>query len=133
VETEEETSTTHVHDDHRLVVIEEGDMEFWNNTGLMDQDERRRQTPHPTGTAARICCPIWTVCVSPAGDQQRDGGPSQCPHRSDHSGLLLTLTTTVTPTARCSLIDATGSEEGRRSGEPSRAVCQPGHSPCQAV
>jgi hypothetical protein len=34
VETEEETSTTRVHDDHRLVVIEESDMEFWNNTGL---------------------------------------------------------------------------------------------------
>jgi hypothetical protein len=33
VESCEETSTTHVHDDHRLVVIEAGQMHFWNNTG----------------------------------------------------------------------------------------------------
>jgi hypothetical protein len=31
VESHEETSTTHVHDDHRLVVIEAGQMHFWNN------------------------------------------------------------------------------------------------------
>lgn len=31
VETSEETSTTHVHDDHRLVMIEVGQMHFWNN------------------------------------------------------------------------------------------------------
>ncbi|HEX3875038.1 MAG TPA: cupin domain-containing protein [Solirubrobacteraceae bacterium] len=29
----EVTSTTHVHDDHRLVVIERGEMHFWNNAG----------------------------------------------------------------------------------------------------
>ncbi|WP_017558606.1 cupin domain-containing protein [Nocardiopsis baichengensis] len=34
-ETEEETSTTHVHDDHRLVVVEKGRMHFWNNVGRM--------------------------------------------------------------------------------------------------
>jgi hypothetical protein len=33
VETSEETSTTHVHDDHRLVVVEDGQMHFWNNVG----------------------------------------------------------------------------------------------------
>jgi hypothetical protein len=33
VESCEETSTTHVHDDHRLVVIERGEMHFWNNVG----------------------------------------------------------------------------------------------------
>lgn len=32
VETEEETSTTHVHNEHRLVMIESGRMHFWNNT-----------------------------------------------------------------------------------------------------
>lgn len=32
VESNEETSTTHVHDDHRLVMIEKGQMHFWNNT-----------------------------------------------------------------------------------------------------
>ncbi|NED64645.1 peptide synthetase, partial [Streptomyces sp. SID10244] len=31
VESEEETSTTHVHNEHRLVMVEEGDMRFWNN------------------------------------------------------------------------------------------------------
>ena len=31
VESEEETSTTHVHNEHRLVMIEEGQMHFWNN------------------------------------------------------------------------------------------------------
>lgn len=31
VETHEETSTTHVHDEHRLVMIESGQMHFWNN------------------------------------------------------------------------------------------------------
>jgi 2,3-dihydroxybenzoate-AMP ligase len=31
VETSAETSTTHVHDDHRLVMIEVGQMHFWNN------------------------------------------------------------------------------------------------------
>ncbi|GAA2332239.1 hypothetical protein [Streptomyces violaceusniger] len=31
VESWEETSTTHVHDEHRLVVIEAGQMHFWNN------------------------------------------------------------------------------------------------------
>jgi len=33
VESEEETSTTHVHDEHRLVIIEAGQMHFWNNVG----------------------------------------------------------------------------------------------------
>lgn len=33
VETEEETSTTHVHNEHRLVIIEVGQMHFWNNVG----------------------------------------------------------------------------------------------------
>lgn len=33
VESEEETSTTHVHDDHRLVIVEVGEMHFWNNVG----------------------------------------------------------------------------------------------------
>jgi hypothetical protein len=31
IESCEETSTTHVHDDHRLVMIETGKMHFWNN------------------------------------------------------------------------------------------------------
>ncbi len=31
VESCDETSTTHVHDEHRLVMIETGDMHFWNN------------------------------------------------------------------------------------------------------
>ncbi|WP_433887492.1 hypothetical protein [Streptomyces sp. CA-111067] len=31
VETCDETSTTHVHDDHRLVMVESGRMHFWNN------------------------------------------------------------------------------------------------------
>ncbi|MEX3105831.1 hypothetical protein [Streptomyces sp. ST1015] len=31
VESHEETSTTHVHDEHRLVMIESGQMHFWNN------------------------------------------------------------------------------------------------------
>lgn len=31
VESNEETSTTHVHDEHRLVMIEAGQMHFWNN------------------------------------------------------------------------------------------------------
>jgi hypothetical protein len=31
VESNEETSTTHVHDEHRLVMIERGQMHFWNN------------------------------------------------------------------------------------------------------
>jgi hypothetical protein len=31
VESHEETSTTHVHDEHRLVMIEVGQMHFWNN------------------------------------------------------------------------------------------------------
>ncbi|MFT4043085.1 MAG: hypothetical protein QM673_07980, partial [Gordonia sp. (in: high G+C Gram-positive bacteria)] len=31
VESEEETSTTHVHNEHRLVMIEKGQMHFWNN------------------------------------------------------------------------------------------------------
>lgn len=31
VESWEETSTTHVHDEHRLVMIESGQMHFWNN------------------------------------------------------------------------------------------------------
>ncbi|WP_158678614.1 peptide synthetase [Streptomyces sulphureus] len=35
VESHEETSTTHVHDDHRLVVVEVGQMHFWNNVGEM--------------------------------------------------------------------------------------------------
>lgn len=34
VESEEETSTTHVHNEHRLVIIEEGQMHFWNNVGI---------------------------------------------------------------------------------------------------
>lgn len=34
VETEEETSTTHVHNEHRLVIIESGQMHFWNNVGV---------------------------------------------------------------------------------------------------
>lgn len=33
IESDDETSTTHVHDDHRLVVIESGEMDFWNNAG----------------------------------------------------------------------------------------------------
>lgn len=33
VESWEVTSTTHVHNDHRLVVIEQGEMHFWNNVG----------------------------------------------------------------------------------------------------
>ncbi|MCD2197606.1 hypothetical protein LQ327_29970 [Actinomycetospora endophytica] len=32
VESNEETSTTHVHNEHRLVMIERGQMHFWNNT-----------------------------------------------------------------------------------------------------
>ncbi|NGO69794.1 peptide synthetase [Streptomyces boncukensis] len=35
VESHEETSTTHVHDEHRLVVVEIGQMHFWNNVGPM--------------------------------------------------------------------------------------------------
>ncbi|MFC5220496.1 hypothetical protein [Streptomyces coerulescens] len=35
VESHEETSTTHVHDDHRLVVVEIGQMHFWNNVDQM--------------------------------------------------------------------------------------------------
>ncbi|MBD3003660.1 peptide synthetase [Streptomyces sp. 5-10] len=35
VESHEETSTTHVHDDHRLVVVEVGQMHFWNNVGQL--------------------------------------------------------------------------------------------------
>ncbi|MFG3104469.1 hypothetical protein ACGFZL_28685 [Streptomyces sp. NPDC048182] len=31
VESHEETSTTHVHDEHRLVMVESGQMHFWNN------------------------------------------------------------------------------------------------------
>ncbi len=31
VESSEETSTTHVHDEHRLVMVESGRMHFWNN------------------------------------------------------------------------------------------------------
>ncbi|MFD8961527.1 hypothetical protein ACFV0W_32440, partial [Streptomyces anulatus] len=31
VESNEETSTTHVHNEHRLVMIESGQMHFWNN------------------------------------------------------------------------------------------------------
>lgn len=31
VESHEETSTTHVHDDHRLVMVESGQMHFWHN------------------------------------------------------------------------------------------------------
>jgi mannose-6-phosphate isomerase-like protein (cupin superfamily) len=34
VEPREMCSTTHVHDDHRLVVIETGDMVFWGNVGM---------------------------------------------------------------------------------------------------
>ncbi|TWB12407.1 AraC-like protein [Nitrospirillum amazonense] len=34
VEPREMCSTTHVHDDHRLVVIEEGQMVFWGNLGM---------------------------------------------------------------------------------------------------
>jgi mannose-6-phosphate isomerase-like protein (cupin superfamily) len=34
VEPREMCSTTHVHDDHRLVVIESGDMVFWGNLGM---------------------------------------------------------------------------------------------------
>nr|WP_255701933.1 peptide synthetase [Bordetella sp. LUAb4] len=34
VEPREMCSTTHVHSDHRLVVIEEGDMLFWGNLGM---------------------------------------------------------------------------------------------------
>jgi hypothetical protein len=34
VEPREMCSTTHVHNDHRLVVIEEGDMVFWGNLGM---------------------------------------------------------------------------------------------------
>lgn len=34
VEPREMCSTTHVHDDHRLVVIESGDMVFWANLGM---------------------------------------------------------------------------------------------------
>lgn len=33
VELSSETSTTHVHDDHRLLVIEEGEMQFWDAYG----------------------------------------------------------------------------------------------------
>jgi hypothetical protein len=33
IESHEECSTTHVHDDHRLVVIESGEMEFWTCLG----------------------------------------------------------------------------------------------------
>jgi len=33
VESSTETSTTHVHDEHRLVVIASGEMVFWNNVG----------------------------------------------------------------------------------------------------
>ncbi|MGH8907853.1 MAG: peptide synthetase [Egibacteraceae bacterium] len=33
IESAEETSTTHVHDEHRLVIIESGQMHFWNNVG----------------------------------------------------------------------------------------------------
>ncbi|MFG2225115.1 hypothetical protein [Streptomyces sp. NPDC048644] len=32
VESNEETSTTHVHNEHRLVMVERGQMHFWNNT-----------------------------------------------------------------------------------------------------
>lgn len=31
VESHEETSTTHVHNEHRLVMVERGEMHFWNN------------------------------------------------------------------------------------------------------
>lgn len=34
VEPREMCSTTHIHDDHRLVVIESGDMVFWGNLGM---------------------------------------------------------------------------------------------------
>ncbi len=34
VEPREMCSTTHVHDDHRLVVVESGDMVFWGNLGM---------------------------------------------------------------------------------------------------
>jgi Cupin domain len=34
VEPHEMCSTTHVHNDHRLVTIEEGDMLFWGNVGM---------------------------------------------------------------------------------------------------
>jgi gentisate 1,2-dioxygenase len=34
VEPREMCSTMHVHDDHRLVVIEAGDMVFWGNVGM---------------------------------------------------------------------------------------------------
>lgn len=33
VESSQDTSTTHVHDEHRLVVIESGKMVFWNKVG----------------------------------------------------------------------------------------------------
>jgi hypothetical protein len=46
VESWEETSTTHVHDDHRLVVIERGEMHFWNSVG--------RRIPLSTGDAVLI-------------------------------------------------------------------------------
>jgi hypothetical protein len=35
VEPRDMCSTTHVHNDHRLVVIETGDMEFWGNLGML--------------------------------------------------------------------------------------------------
>jgi hypothetical protein len=34
VEPHEMCSTTHVHNDHRLVTIQEGDMLFWGNVGM---------------------------------------------------------------------------------------------------
>jgi Cupin domain len=46
VESWEVTSTTHVHDKHRLVVIERGEMHFWNNVG--------RRIPLSTGDAILI-------------------------------------------------------------------------------
>lgn len=49
VEPREMCSTTHVHNDHRLVVIESGDMIFWGNVGMQLQMTRGDMVLIPDG------------------------------------------------------------------------------------
>ena len=54
VESWEECSTTHVHDEDRLLIIESGEMEFWNSYGDTHSYGPRRQAVHAQAPPARL-------------------------------------------------------------------------------
>ena len=71
IEPHELCSTTHVHNDHRLVVIESGDMLFWGNLGMKLSMHRRRHGADSRRPSARLDGGVRFVHVSPADHSGR--------------------------------------------------------------